>query len=189
LAKLAPAAGDHNQSNTRTVPFVPATASNMNSNAVQNTDTHTIEQVQQNNAVAENKPVNTATDNLLAANTNQVLPAENKAATSTSTSGAFTEEKTQTAEKVFADNTSSANTDIIKTNNAAEENATPNQIAHNASYKELDTDDEKKSLYLGSLEINKDKLRGLFRKASSIFRSKAKQEEDNKTETTPRNLK
>ena len=189
LAKLAPAGNNHNQNNTGTAPVVSATKSNTGSNAAQNAGTHTIEQAQQNNTVAENKPVNTTTDNLLAANTNPVLPAENKAEISTSTSGAITEEKTQTAEKISADNTSSANTDIIKTASAAEENATPSQIAHNASYKELDTDDEKKSLYLGSLEINKDKLRGLFRKASSIFRSKAKQEEDNKTETTPRNLK
>ncbi|MES2331945.1 MAG: hypothetical protein V4539_20225 [Bacteroidota bacterium] len=53
-----------------------------------------------------------------------------------------------------------------------------------AVYKELDTEDEKKSLLLGSLEINKDKLRGFFRKAGSLFRSKSKTEED-KTETRP----
>jgi hypothetical protein len=53
-----------------------------------------------------------------------------------------------------------------------------------AVYKELDTEDEKKSLLLGSLEINKDKLRGFFRKAGSLFRSKSKTEED-KTESRP----
>jgi hypothetical protein len=55
-----------------------------------------------------------------------------------------------------------------------------------AVYKELDTEteDEKKSLLLGSLEINKDKLRGFFRKAGSLFRSKSKTEDD-KTETRP----
>ena len=42
-------------------------------------------------------------------------------------------------------------------------------------FKELDTDDDRKSLYLGSLEINKDKLRGLFRKAGNFFRSKTRQ--------------
>lgn len=47
-----------------------------------------------------------------------------------------------------------------------------------AVYKELDTNDEDKSLYIGALEINKDKLRGFLRKAGSVFRSKSKQEED-----------
>ncbi len=57
---------------------------------------------------------------------------------------------------------------------------------HPAVYKELDTepDDEKKSLLLGSLDINKDKLRGFFRKAGSLFRSKSKTDDD-KTESRP----
>lgn len=50
-----------------------------------------------------------------------------------------------------------------------------------AVYKELDTDDERKSLYVGSVEINKDKLRGFLRKASSLFKGKNKTEEE-KTE-------
>jgi len=61
-------------------------------------------------------------------------------------------------------------------------------ITQPAIYRELntDTDDEKKSLYVGSIEINKDKLRGFFRKAGSLFRGKAKQqEEEERTETTP----
>jgi hypothetical protein len=45
-------------------------------------------------------------------------------------------------------------------------------------YTALDDSGEDKSLYIGALELNKDKLRGLFRKAGTIFRSKAKQEED-----------
>lgn len=45
-------------------------------------------------------------------------------------------------------------------------------------YRELDTDESSKSLYVGSVEINKDKLRGFLRKASIIFRSKSKQLED-----------
>jgi hypothetical protein len=56
-----------------------------------------------------------------------------------------------------------------------------------AVYRELDTDDDRKTLYLGAVEINKDKLRGIFRKASSIFKSKVKQaepeEESNSTST------
>jgi len=52
-------------------------------------------------------------------------------------------------------------------------------------YKELDTetDSENKSLLIGSVEINKDKLRGIFRKATSIFRSKRNEEE--RAETGP----
>lgn len=45
-------------------------------------------------------------------------------------------------------------------------------------YTTLEDEEENKSLFIGALEINKDKLRGLFRKAGTIFRSKAKQEED-----------
>lgn len=44
-------------------------------------------------------------------------------------------------------------------------------------YKELDTDEDK-SLYIGALELNKDKVRGFFRKAGNVFRSKNKTEED-----------
>lgn len=47
-------------------------------------------------------------------------------------------------------------------------------------YTALEDMEEDKSLYIGALEINKDKLRGLFRKAGMIFRSKAKQEEDSR---------
>ncbi|HJV20811.1 MAG TPA: hypothetical protein VJ552_13085 [Sediminibacterium sp.] len=45
-------------------------------------------------------------------------------------------------------------------------------------YKELDTDDNSKSLYVGTMEINRDKLRGFLRKAGTIFRSKSRQEDD-----------
>ena len=81
------------------------------------------------------------------------------------------------------ENTSLSGVDMVKANNNPEESSkryfTDN--AQQAVYKELDTDDDKKSLLLGSLEINKNKLRGFFRKAGSIFRGKAKAE-DEKTE-------
>ncbi len=51
-------------------------------------------------------------------------------------------------------------------------------IIKKAVYRELDTDESSSSLYVGSLEINKDKLRGFLRKAGTIFRSKSKQLED-----------
>ncbi|MEY2902144.1 MAG: hypothetical protein RLY89_1250 [Bacteroidota bacterium] len=56
-------------------------------------------------------------------------------------------------------------------------------------YKELDTDDENKSLYLGNLELNRDKLRGFFRKAGNIFKSKIKSEDDRTENVNPRTLK
>ncbi len=65
-------------------------------------------------------------------------------------------------------------------NTKTEETAQTN-YAKPAVYKELDTDDERKSLYVGSIEINKDKLRGFLRKASSLFKGRNKTEEE-KTE-------
>jgi hypothetical protein len=56
-------------------------------------------------------------------------------------------------------------------------------------YKELDTDDENKSLYLGNLELNRDKLRGFFRKAGNLFKSKIKSEDDRTENVNPRTLK
>jgi hypothetical protein len=64
----------------------------------------------------------------------------------------------------------------------------PQRIMEKVAYKEIDTDDNNKSLYVGAIEINKDKLRGFLRKAGSIFKSKAKQEED-KTDASPQRLK
>jgi hypothetical protein len=60
---------------------------------------------------------------------------------------------------------------------------------HQTVYKELDTDDESKSLYLGNLELNRDKLRGFFRKASNLFKSKIKSEDDRNENANPRTLK
>ncbi len=54
----------------------------------------------------------------------------------------------------------------------------PTGLIKQTVYRELDTDESSKSLYVGALEINKDKLRGFIRKAGTIFRSKSKQDED-----------
>lgn len=54
----------------------------------------------------------------------------------------------------------------------------PDNLIKQAVYRELDTDESSRSLYVGVLEINKDKLRGFIRKAGTIFRSKSKQDED-----------
>ena len=57
-------------------------------------------------------------------------------------------------------------------------------IIQKVVYKELETEDENKSIFVGSLEINKDKLRGFFRKAGSIFKSK-NIPEDEKQDSSP----
>lgn len=72
--------------------------------------------------------------------------------------------------------------DLVAVVDHNEKEQETNPIIRTVVYKELDTDDESKSLLLGSLEINKDKLRGFFRKAGSLFRSKAKAE-DEKSDT------
>jgi hypothetical protein len=65
---------------------------------------------------------------------------------------------------------------------APKETTAANNNAAVTKYKELETDEDNKGLLLGSIEINKDKLRGFFRKASSIFKSKAaREEEDNRS--------
>lgn len=69
---------------------------------------------------------------------------------------------------------------ITAVNNRIQPNEETNYVKP-AAYKELDIDDERKSLYVGSIEINKDKLRGFLRKASSLFKGKNKSEEE-KTE-------
>ncbi len=58
-----------------------------------------------------------------------------------------------------------------------------NNTAQQVVYKELDTsNDEQKSLLVGSIEINKDKLRGLLRKASNLFGNKKKLDDDKSTQ-------
>ena len=51
-------------------------------------------------------------------------------------------------------------------------------VVQQVVYKELNTNDDQKSLLIGSVEINKDKLRGLLRKASTLFGNKQKNEDD-----------
>lgn len=46
------------------------------------------------------------------------------------------------------------------------------------AYKVLETDNQKNSLYIGSLELNKNKVRGFFKKAGQFFSGKAKNNND-----------
>jgi len=74
----------------------------------------------------------------------------------------------------------------LKTNNiistVANNNSNNNFAKPQAAvYKELDTDEEDKTLYVGSIEINKDKLRGIARKVGRLFGNKSKTTDDDKT--------
>ena len=51
-------------------------------------------------------------------------------------------------------------------------------VAVNVPYKVIDTDDEDRSMYVGSLELNKDKIKGFFKRAGRIFGSRAKKDTD-----------
>lgn len=75
---------------------------------------------------------------------------------------------------------------MVNVKNKTAMNPASDDIVRPAIYKELDTENEKKSLYVGSIEINKNKLRGFFRKAAGFLLGKLKQQdEDDKTEDKP----
>lgn len=90
----------------------------------------------------------------------------------------------ETPKHINAATVNSAAPVAIAASQPIEENTTA-ALVKPAVYKELNTEEEDKSLYLGSLEINKDKLRGFFRKAGSLFRGKAKQQEEDRNEASP----
>ena len=180
---LAKNAGDEKRNsigNKKNAPIV--TVAPVLANQITNT-------VKQSTQVT-NLPLSTGAsinNNQAATNQQATILAENTGAVINTTTDAITphplaEEKTADSKQT---DVAKVNTDEISVKQVlpATENVENHSIVHPAVYKELDTDDEKKSLYLGAIEINKDKLRGFFRKASSLFRSKAKQEEDGRTDT------
>jgi len=81
-------------------------------------------------------------------------------------------EKTATANKPQESAEQIINKAIV--NNTIESST----IIHRAVYKELDTETDNNSLYVGSIELNKDKLRGIFRKAASLLKRKTDQPTD-----------
>lgn len=132
------------------------------------------------NAVVEkNKPAQNKQTDLLALNNTNTQPVETRR--ENTVSGPV--ENVHLGQYLPATNNTLVNTEMVKVNNTNEVSPS-DHLVQQTVYKELDTDDEKKSLYLGSIEINKDKLRGFFRKASSLLRGKAKQEEEERT-TSP----
>lgn len=105
-------------------------------------------------------------------------------------SGETTLPANQAAERIETVNVANLQTETNTTalNDGAEKQNMFNQVQEadndradlikSTVYKELDTDDNSKSLYVGTMEINRDKLRGFLRKAGTIFRSKSRQEDD-----------
>jgi hypothetical protein len=75
-----------------------------------------------------------------------------------------------TSEPVYASNTSTKNI-----------NKTETSFAQPAVYKEVEEDDDEKSFLIGSAEINRNKLRGLIKKASTLFDKKAKSNDSERT--------
>ncbi|HVX50046.1 MAG TPA: hypothetical protein VHB48_07805 [Chitinophagaceae bacterium] len=52
------------------------------------------------------------------------------------------------------------------------------QVAYTVPYKVINTDDEDRSMYIGSLELNKDKVKGFLKRAGRIFGSRNKKDVD-----------
>ncbi len=65
---------------------------------------------------------------------------------------------------------------------SAKVNEEPNaSITQTAVYKEFEEDEESKTIYLGAAEINRNKLKSIFKKASSLFERKEKNGDEDHT--------
>ncbi len=154
-------------------------------NATLSNKVSTLPATHENNTHPKKAPAGN-TQNLVARNDATALPVELKKTDLAVVNATAPVETGHAAQRLPERKASIANTDLIVADNHAEKNTVENNIVKPAVYKELDTEDDKKSLYLSSIEINKDKLRGFFRKAGNLFRSKARQQqEDEKAETNP----
>ncbi len=49
-------------------------------------------------------------------------------------------------------------------------------VVTTVAYKELDTNDDDRSMYVGALELNKDKIKGFFKRAGRLFGARSKKE-------------
>lgn len=153
---------------------------------------HTSEQLAANHAPASNGVISVKTNKQQTVTQNSTFETNTVLAANTATaqplqttrentiSGSVTvPEQVGHIQTLPIENTSISGIEIGKTANNPDENKSYfTDNTQQAVYKELDTEDDKKSLFLGSLEINKDKLRGFFRKAGSIFRSKGKADDE-----------
>lgn len=144
------------------------------------------------NATSENKkelatPDKNSAQTLLVANTTNVIADEkiNSPALIIDNAGIVESNTMAKADIVVPDLTGITASKVIREDEMMRTEAKPESLMQQVVYRELDTesDSDNKSLLIGSVEINKDKLRGIFRKATSIFRSKRNEEE--RAETGP----
>lgn len=94
---------------------------------------------------------------------------------------------TNTANTDVSENNVNANaTDVTYLNNGRYSITDNDKITGNGiniipvSYKELNTEEDinNRNLYVGAFNLNKDKVKGLFKKVKSIFNEKARQSAD-----------
>lgn len=124
-------------------------------------------------------------DNINKDNNKEVLIAQNKPDENTTTPSntyfsGLNNSKTQTnvndghSTVTYAENSRSSNTK----NNTTTDN-TMKVIP--AAYKQINTEEDinNRNLYVGALNLNKDKVKGLFRKVTGLFNQKAKQVSEN----------
>jgi len=74
-------------------------------------------------------------------------------------------------------NNSPANATFATLKNIPEET----NYSRNAVYREIDTNEEDNPVYVGGTEINKNKLKGLFKKAAKLIGKKSSENDDEKT--------
>jgi hypothetical protein len=72
-------------------------------------------------------------------------------------------------------------TDNPRTSFAAQKNQTEETHFANAVYREVDTNEEENSVLIGGAQINKNKLKGLFKKAAQLLGKKSSDNEEEKT--------
>lgn len=173
-----------------TVP--PTKDNNIKVNGAEATEVLATNDTKNNSVPTTLKNTNTAPQLTATNNESATIPTNQVLANLTTAELANTEQPTTT---IAANNTvPTVLENADHANQLGHATATPDGsndagIVHQTVYKELDTDDENKSLYLGNLELNRDKLRGFFRKAGNLFKSKIKSEDDRTENTNPRTLK
>jgi hypothetical protein len=79
----------------------------------------------------------------------------------------------------ISDKTSTMSQNVIAA--ARNNDEATSSIVKTAVYKEFDDDEESNTLYFGAAEINRNKLKSIFKKASSLFERKEKNGDDDHT--------
>jgi len=162
----------------------PANTKDIVATSIEQSPKNSFGQIHSNQPVQTTASINnTVTEQPINGNNNLVASINNETVIKEEQATARIEQNTVETVKSFPTTNLIAGKNEIEINQGA--NIEPAETKTDAAteevkpvYTALEDADEDKSLFIGALEINKDKLRGLFRKAGTIFRSKAKQEED-----------